>query len=78
MGLAGACLGGHLELVKLMIEKRANDWNWGLKKACQGGHIELVKLMLEKGAEPQEEYDILFKIPKDDKTIKIIWYNLFR
>jgi hypothetical protein len=40
----------HLEIVKLMIEKGANDWNWGLRNACYDGHLEIVNLMIEKGA----------------------------
>jgi hypothetical protein len=49
-GLAGACLGGHIDIVNLMIEKGANDWNWGLSGACRGGHLNIVKLMISKGA----------------------------
>jgi len=43
-----ACEGGNIEIVKLMIEKGATDWNWGLYGACKGGNIEIVKLMIEK------------------------------
>ena len=49
-GLHGACQGGHLDIVKLMIEKGSNDWEWALLYACIGGHIDMVKLMIEKGA----------------------------
>ena len=49
-GLNGACQGGHKDLVLFMIEKGANDWNWGLNGACQGGHKDLALLMIEKGA----------------------------
>ncbi len=45
-----ACRSSHIEIVKLMIEHGANDWNTGLYDACQGGHIEIVKLMIEHGA----------------------------
>ncbi len=45
-----ACEGGHMELVQLMIEKGATNWDSGLKCACKGGHMEIVKLMIEKGA----------------------------
>jgi hypothetical protein len=30
---------------KLLIEKGANDWNWGLRGACEGGHMEIVKFL---------------------------------
>jgi hypothetical protein len=33
-----------------MIEKGANDWNWGLRYACQSGHRKLASLMIKKGA----------------------------
>jgi len=36
-----------------MIEKGANDWNWGLQGACEGGHYELAEWMIEKGADPK-------------------------
>jgi hypothetical protein len=49
-GLYAACEFGHIEIVKLMIEKGASDWESGLFMACEGGHMEIVKLMIEKGA----------------------------
>ncbi len=49
-GLRDACLGGHESIVKLMIEKGANNWYTGLEGACSSGHESLVKLMIEKGA----------------------------
>ncbi len=49
-GLIGAVLGGHLELVQLMLDKGANNYNAGLEGAAWGGHLELVQLMLDKGA----------------------------
>ncbi len=33
-----------------MIEKGANNWNWGLYGACKGGNESIIKLMIEKGA----------------------------
>lgn len=49
--MAHACLNGHKEIVELMIEKGANNFDWGLHKACEGGHKNLVLLMLELGAD---------------------------
>jgi len=49
-GLKRACLGGNLEMAKLMIEKGANQWNNVLREACQGSNMEIVELMIEKGA----------------------------
>ena len=44
------CFGGNKEIVELMIEKGANDWNKALRNACKGGKKEIVELMIEKGA----------------------------
>jgi ankyrin repeat protein len=40
----------RLEIIKLMIEKGANNWNDGLCSACRNENLEIVKLMIEKGA----------------------------
>lgn len=45
-----AAKGGHIELVKLMLEKGAREYDWALNGAAAGGNIEIVKLMLGKGA----------------------------
>ncbi len=33
--------------------------------------------MIEKGAEPLDEYNIPFKIPKNDQIIEIIYTSLY-
>ena len=48
----GAAAGGHKELVQLMLDKGANNYNDGLACAALGGHMGLVQLMLDKGADP--------------------------
>ncbi len=48
--LYGACKGGHMNIVKLMIEKGAYEWDWGLYGACLASNESIVKLMIEKGA----------------------------
>jgi Ankyrin repeats (3 copies) len=45
-----AALGGQMEIVKLMIEKGATDFNSSMMYAAEEGHMEIVKLMIEKGA----------------------------
>lgn len=51
-GLAGACIGGHMKLVELLIERSDDlDWNLGLCGACIGGHPAIALLMIEKGAD---------------------------
>ena len=49
-GLYGACKGGHIEIIKLMIKKGATRLDGGLYSACEGGNLDIVKLMIEKGA----------------------------
>jgi Ankyrin repeats (3 copies) len=45
-----AARGGHMEIVKLMIEKGVTDFNSGMRNAAEGGHMEIVKFLIEKGA----------------------------
>lgn len=49
-GLSGACRGGHMDIVKLMIEKGSSNWNAGMCGACKGGHMNIVKFMIDCGA----------------------------
>lgn len=44
------CIGGHIDLTKIMIAKGAKGYEYGLRGACFGGHEDLVRLMLTKGA----------------------------
>ncbi len=50
-GLSSACRGGHIDMVKVMIDLGAGDVNWGLYCACRTGHMDIVKLMIEKCAD---------------------------
>ena len=38
------------EIVKLIIEKGAYYFDWGLKIACSNNKKKIIKLMIEKGA----------------------------
>lgn len=49
-GLYGACRGGHITIVRLMIGKGATNVDWGLNRACEGGHMDIVHLMIERDA----------------------------
>lgn len=49
--VSGACEGGDLELMELIIQRSDNkgndvNWDWCLLSACRGGHIPIIKLML--------------------------------
>ena len=49
-GLFGACEGGYLDLVMLMIKYGATNWSDGLEGACYGEHPDLFNLMIKHGA----------------------------
>ena len=48
--MSEAAEGGHESIVRLMLERGANNYNESMAKAACGGHLEIVELMLEKGA----------------------------
>lgn len=45
-----AAINGQIDIIKLMIEKGANDFNNTMVEAASGGHIDIVKLMIQQGA----------------------------
>lgn len=52
-GLFAACEKGHLAIVKMMIEKGANDLSAGdfsaaFNLACKGGNLEIIRLIYDK------------------------------
>jgi ankyrin repeat protein len=47
LGLFGACRGGHIPAIELMIKHGAKDLNLGLFGACCGGHVPAIELMLQ-------------------------------
>ena len=49
-GLSGACEGGHRDLVQMMIDLGATNFNYGLQSACYRGHRDLVQWMIDLGA----------------------------
>ena len=49
-GLWGACEGGNIDIVNLMIYYGADNWENGLWGSCEGGHIDIVNMMIKKGA----------------------------
>lgn len=50
-GFSRVCLGGNLELTKLMMEYDVCDLNYGMYQACLGGSIQIAELMIAKGAD---------------------------
>jgi ankyrin repeat protein len=49
-GLAGACEGGHMDLVRMAIDNGATNWNRALVAACKGDQIGAAQAMIDKGA----------------------------
>lgn len=49
-GLYGACYGGHMKLINLLIEHGADNWDYGLMGACEGGHYDIMYIMVTRGA----------------------------
>ena len=45
-----ACL-GQLDMINFLIEKGANDWNFGMYGAAKGGRLDLVESFIQKGAD---------------------------
>jgi len=49
-GLFGACTGGNLDIVKLMISHGANKFKIALCCACKGRNKEIISLLVSHGA----------------------------
>lgn len=49
-GLYNACGIGNIELVYLLIQLGANDWNIGLTNSCLNNRQQIINIMLSKGA----------------------------
>ena len=54
-GMANATLNGHIEIVRLLLQQGANNYNEVLSKAAREGHQNIVELMLEEGADDYNE-----------------------
>lgn len=51
IAMANAAQSAHYDLVKLLISKGADNWNWGMEGAAKGGHWDLVYFFIAKGAD---------------------------
>lgn len=49
-GLRGACEGGHISVVELVVAYGADDWDGGLEEACKRCHLDIVNMMIRYGA----------------------------
>ncbi len=49
-GMYYACLGGHINVIKFLIDKGADNFQGGMNHACLEGHKEIVEFMISKGA----------------------------
>lgn len=50
IAMVNAASGGHIEIVKSMLQKGADNYNGTMKNAAHNGHIQIVELMLNSGA----------------------------
>lgn len=41
-----ACECGYIDVVRLLISKGANDWQYGFINACERGHVDVIHLMI--------------------------------
>ena len=46
-GLHGACSGGHLELVRMLMLNNITDWRNALFHACYGGNIDIIQIVAQ-------------------------------
>jgi ankyrin repeat protein len=51
---------GHIDIVRLMIEKGTKNFHEAITHAALYGHIEIVKLMIEKGVEKFEKNNAMW------------------
>jgi ankyrin repeat protein len=56
--MAGAAEGGHMDIVELMLEHGATNYDYAMAGAAEGGHMDIVELMLEHGA---TDFDFVMK-----------------
>ena len=54
----GACYYGYKNVIRVMIEKGADDWDQGLKRACQGDRKDVVLWMMKNGATNVEQLSV--------------------
>ena len=52
--LRDACYGGRRDIVDLLIERGASEWNEGLYGACYMNNVALIDLMISRGANDWE------------------------
>ena len=53
--MTNAARGGHLDIVRLMLSRGANNYNEAMTRAALRGHLEIVRLMLDQGADAYNE-----------------------
>lgn len=66
-GLANASFGGHIDIVKFLISKGADDWHLGFTNARYANNVNVMHLMILKGADISDVYKVYN--PKDWKQI---------
>lgn len=54
--MVNACSRGHVDIVKLLIIKGANDWDEGILAACENGYTDVVELIINNKDNRVVEY----------------------
>jgi len=62
---------GHMDIVQLMIQKGATQFNSSMYWAARGGHLNIVQLMIQKGA---DDFNSAINIATEEKHMDIINY----
>jgi ankyrin repeat protein len=73
--LRWASQNGHIEVVKLLLEKGANihaDDDFSLRIASQQGHLEVVKLLIENGANVNAQDDYSLRWASQNGHIEVV------
>jgi len=67
-GLNGACAGGHINIIELLLNKGARFYEWGLSGATDSYNVPIIKMMIELGA-TELENTITKTITKNDTEL---------
>ncbi len=73
-GLCLMCFRGYDDIVNLLIENGANEYQEGFLQACRGDHVSTVEIIL---SEINDDYDTIsdgFYLACADGSIKVVEY----
>jgi len=77
VGLQSACVHGHLNIVKYLVQEGADansDGGYPLIYACEHGHLDIVKYLVENGANVYEECSLALSSAIESDHLEIVKY----